>query len=488
MLTRVAATRATCIAVGCARVRLLHIGSGFRPLRFGGLVAYTEDLMREQVARGHDVTYLFSGRYYPFVSGPRLRRWERSGVAMLEVVNSPLYDHGRQPVLELDEPRTERMFARVLGEVRPDVVHFHELAGLPTSLLDIARDAGVRTVFTLQDYFPLCSTFKLIDRSGQVCLLREIGADCVATVAADKRRPGVLFEQTVRFELMKRPLTRRLAPDPPHERIERIARSFANRVEPPPPARAEDFQRRRALNVERMNRTDLLVAMSTRVAEIYAQLGVDPARIRATQLTLAHIERLRPRAVRGTAPVTFGTLNGMASTEKGARLLVEAVRLLSRDAPPGSFRLLVYGHVDPAVAADAEALDAIDLRRFYFEDELDELLDEVDVGIVPSIWEEAYGYVGMEFIAKGIPVIANAIGGMVDYTREGETGWLNKSLTAEELARTMRGIVDDPGQVADLNARMRRDRDKLVKTVAGHAGEMDAIYTELTGASTQLAG
>ncbi len=56
---------------------------------------------------------------------------------MFEVINSPLYDHGRQPELELDEPHTERLFERVIDELSPDVVHFHELAGLPSSLLDL---------------------------------------------------------------------------------------------------------------------------------------------------------------------------------------------------------------------------------------------------------------------------------------------------------------------------------------------------------------
>jgi hypothetical protein len=60
-------------------------------------VAYVEDLMEEQVRRGHEVAYFFSGRQYPLARGPRLRRWERGGVAMLELVNSPLYDHVRQP-------------------------------------------------------------------------------------------------------------------------------------------------------------------------------------------------------------------------------------------------------------------------------------------------------------------------------------------------------------------------------------------------------
>src|SRR3954467_1281041 len=136
-------------------MRILHIGSGFRPWRRGGLVAYVEDLMDEQVRAGHEVSYFFSGRQYPRARGPRLKRWETRGVAMLEMVNSPIYDHGRQPALELSEPAAERMLAGVLERVRPDTVHVQELAGLPTSVLDVVRQSGAPLVVTLQDYFPL---------------------------------------------------------------------------------------------------------------------------------------------------------------------------------------------------------------------------------------------------------------------------------------------------------------------------------------------
>ena len=462
-------------------MRILHVGSGFRPLRRGGLVAYVEDLIDEQVRRGHDVAYFFSGRYYPFARRARLRRWQTRGTQMFEVVNSPLYDHGRQPELELGEPRVEEMLREVLETVQPDVVHVHELAGLPSSLLDVVRDSGLRCLFTLQDYFPLCSTFKLLDADGNVCLRRQIGVDCVATTAAENPPAGLLVEATVRHELLKRPLARRFDPSPPHRRIMWLARALGRTVTPPRPASPEAFQRRRDVNVERLNRTDRLIAMSTRVKEIYEALGVDPARIETVQLTLAHLERLRPRAATGTTPVNFGTLNGLASAAKGARLLVDAARIVHERAPAGSFRILVYGEVDPGIAAEARALPPLHLRGPYGHDAVDSVLDEIEVGIIPSVWEEAYGYVGLEFLAKGIPVIANAIGGMTDYTRDGETGWLNRSRTAEELARIMIGVIERPDAVARLNARILEARDVIVKPVSRHADEMDSIYADLTG-------
>jgi len=464
-------------------VRLLHVGSGFRPWRFGGLVAYAEDLMGEQVRRGHDVTYFFSGRQYPLLSGPRLKRWERGGVPMLEVVNSPLYDHGRQPELELAEPRIDRMLERVLREVRPDAVHVHELAGLPSSVLDVVHRSGTPAIVTLQDYFPLCSTFKLIDAGGRVCLRREIGADCVATTAADSRPPGLMVDATVVYHLKRLPLLRDIGAT--RRGIHRLGTATATREAarrqasgPVTDPRPEAFQHRREVNVERLNRADRIVAMSSRVAEIYSQLGVDADRLRRVQLTLGHIERLRPRRPRPGEPLKFATLAGFESVAKGARLLLEAMSALAAQASDGRFRLLVLGSVDPEFAEEARRIPGFEVRGRYRQEQLDAMLDEVDVGILPSIWEEAYGYAGIEFLAKGIPVIANAIGGMVDYTHPGETGWLNRSCSAAELARIMADIVEGPGQVVELNEKLRANRDSIVKPLARHADEMDELYRE----------
>jgi glycosyltransferase involved in cell wall biosynthesis len=445
-------------------------------MRIGGLVAYTEDLMREQLRRGHEVAYFFAGRHHPFMKRPWTRRWETDGLLMIEVVDSPLYDHGRQPELELDEPRIDAMLRRVIDERRPDVVHVHELAGLPSSLLDVTREAGVPCAFTLQDYFPLCSTFKLFDAGGQVCLRRDIGEDCVATVAADPRTPGVMVEGTVRFELHDRRLFRDRLSD---ERIEKLAERAAATVKRPPAPGAGAYQRRRDVNVERLSRVDRLIAMSSRVAEIYTHVGVDHRNMQTLQLTLAHIERLRPRTPSGTPPVVFGTLNGMQSVAKGGRLLLDAVRQVADSAEPGSFRVLAFGFVNHDFDRELDELRPFERAGFYGQNQLDALLEPVDVGIVPSVWEEAYGYVGPEFIAKGIPVIGNAIGGIPEYTRDGETGWLNQSCSADELARIMLEAIERPAHVVELNARIRAARSELLKPFARHADEMDAIYTEL---------
>jgi len=462
-------------------LRILHLGTGFRPLRHGGLVAYAEDLMAEQVREGHEVSYLFSGRHHLLASRLRMRRWRRRGVAMFEVVNSPLSQHGAQPDLEIAETRIERMVGQAIAELRPDVIHVQELAGLPSSVLDVARRAGVPTVLTLQDYFLLCPTFKLLDSRGQVCLRTEVGADCVATVAAQAGAPAMVFQATLRYDLMWRRPLRRLG-----SRVERWAVSKSENVgrrkPPAPPASAGTFQRRRDVNVERLNRTDCVIAMSDRVAEIHAQLGVDQERLRTVQLTLGHIERLRPRVIESASPVCFGTLGGGESVAKGAHVLLEAWRAVGDEARAGKLRLVLLGRLDPSVEEEVRDLPGVEIRGSYSQDQLDEVLRDIDVGIVPSVWEEAYGYAGVEFLAKGIPIIGNAIGGIGAYVRDGETGWLNFSCSADELAGIIRDIAERPDQVAQLNARIRAARGSIVRPMAHHAAEMESIYRELGAA------
>jgi glycosyltransferase involved in cell wall biosynthesis len=174
--------------------------------------------------------------------------------------------------------------------------------------------------------------------------------------------------------------------------------------------------------------------------------------------------------------VTFATLGGGESVAKGSRLLLQAARMLADAAEAGTHRLLIFGQCERELAAAAAGLPGVELRGTYRPQQLDGLLDEVDVGLMPSIWEEAYGYAGIEFVAKGIPVIANRIGGMVDYVREGETGWLNDARSGRGLGEIMLALAGDPERVAAVAGSTRAARSELVTSMPDHADAMDGVY------------
>jgi glycosyltransferase involved in cell wall biosynthesis len=472
-------------------VRILHVGWGFSPWRPGGLIFYAEDLMAAQAARGHEVSYLLSGRHYPGIGGPRLRRWRRDGVSMLEVVNPPIVvglERGtRAPLRDLDEPRLERVFERVVRELRPDVLHVQELLGFPSSILDIARAAAVPVVMTLQDYFPLCATLRLFDSDGRVCMRREIGADCELRNAEAPPDASQLKSHTLNFELgrLKRrvPGLRRASFAPLSPVVEPLLARLARRGATPapeaaPPLRGEEFQRRRDVNIERLAGVDRLVAQSHRVEEIYRTLGVENGSLTTLHLTLAHLERIAPRPPRETDLLTFATPGGLISPSKGAGLMVETLDRLHGAGLAGRFRLRVLGQVHPSVRPRLGDFPELDLAGEYERFELNRRLEDVDVGVMPSVWEEAYGYAGLELLAKGVPVVANRIGGMVDYVREGETGWLNDSCTAEGMAAVLGRLIQNPSEVAERSRSALAARERLIKPFETHVDEVEAIYHE----------
>ena len=447
--------------------------------------------MEAQRDRGHEVAYFFAGRHYPWRPGPRMKHWRRAGIQMHEVVNGPIvsfFELGtRRPDLDISEPWIESAFRNLVRSLRPDVAHIQELACLPSSLIDILEQEGVGTVMTLQDYQPLCSTLRLFDADQRFCTRLEVGTDCVARNANAPETRAPLVGDTINFEVRRWQRRMRVVPAGVWDRIAgRLCRAAEQRVvrNESPLAPLDDmasaFQRRRDANVELLSHIPRLVAQSPRVAKIYRDRGVSGERLTTLRFTLRHIEHLRPRK-RSAPPesITFATLGGCASVSKGSRVVLKALRTLRREGLEGQFRFRAFGWIEDGIREELESYTGVRVDRIYRRDELDDILDEVDVGVMPSIWEEAFGYSGIEMLAKGIPLIANPVGGIVEYAREGETAWLNGSCSGEGLAALMARLIRDPVLVVEMSSRVRARRDDLVTTMAEHTDAIEEIYREV---------
>jgi glycosyltransferase involved in cell wall biosynthesis len=466
-------------------MRILHVGYGFQPFHHGGLIAYSEDLMDAQVERGHDVSYFFCGRHYPLLA-PRVRRWRRRGRTMYELLSSPVAvgtaDRGtREPEHELEDATVERLFRDVLAEARPDVVHVQELAGLPSSLLAIPSERGVPVTMTLHDYLTVCPVVKLFDVEQDVCRRIDPAPVCVQCCRDAPLGNGEAVRLTLRYH--REQLARRVpvvgrVPGPGKLR----RRSGAEEAAPAPAEalRVEPFRRRRAANVERLNRVDLLLAVSPRVQAMYEGLGVHG--IETLGLTLSHLRSLTPKRIQAPGkPIRFVTLNGCASAAKGAHVVTGALdRLEQRGLTRHDLTIGVAGHVDLGAKDRLLASPLVHLIGDYMPETLDSLLDRYDVGIVPSLWEETFGFVGLEMLAKGLPLIGNERGGVAEYTRDGETGWLNRSCDSVGLAGLVAGIVARPAQVTQLNRAIVAQRDRLIPSMPDHAAALDEIYAQIS--------
>jgi len=477
---------------------VLHVGSGFRPWLTNGLIVYTEELMASQVDLGYQVAYFFPGRHYPVMRRPRLHRWRRGGVTMLEWMATPILVGALRgtpdPEHDLADSQAEEVFVRVLTTERPDIVHIHDLGGLPSSLIPLAREHGLPVVLTVHDYALLCPTVRLFDVEGQRCMRLEPGAECARCCSQAPTSNAAIRDRTLGFEGQR---ARRLVPGlagllarPTAERtLARLGARMAApqpgppRTAPPPELAAaappEAYQRRRDTNLARLNSFDRIMVYSQAAGRIITELGVRPELVVLTHVAASHLERLHPGRVAGTGEkLTFGMLGVMTSRQKGADIVLEALRLLHERGLTSRFRLLMAGHVPPDAERELHRVAEVEIVGSYTTAELDSLLDRVDVGVIPSVWEEVYGIVGDEFLAKGIPVLGNALGGIVDYVEGGRTGWLNHAIDAAGLADCIASIIAAPEEVVRLSRSIAERRAELITPMSVLAEEVRQVYAD----------
>ena len=76
--------------------------------------------------------------------------------------------------------------------------------------------------------------------------------------------------------------------------------------------------------------------------------------------------------------------------------------------------------------------------------------------VVPSIWPEPFGLVGIEALAAGRPVVASATGGIVDWLQDGVNGLAVAPGSPRALASALNELLADPARQQTMGAAGKR--------------------------------
>jgi glycosyltransferase involved in cell wall biosynthesis len=116
----------------------------------------------------------------------------------------------------------------------------------------------------------------------------------------------------------------------------------------------------------------------------------------------------------------------------------------------------------------------IQFRGGYQHENIAGVLADVDVLVFPSSWYEILGIVILEAFQAGIPVVASRLPNHMYQIHAEVDGLLFDADNADDLARQLRRLVNEPDLLGRLASNIRP-----VPTFEAEMDELEALYAEV---------
>jgi glycosyltransferase involved in cell wall biosynthesis len=236
---------------------------------------------------------------------------------------------------------------------------------------------------------------------------------------------------------------------------------------------------------EKMEQVDHIIAYTRLMRDLLLANGIgrgkieiSPYGIDTSHISKAPLERPLP------PPLRVGFV-GTLAPHKGCDTLIRAFKKLPRELEA---TLDIYGNLNrfkrflKQLRRLAGGDERINFAGPFQRERVGQVLSELDVLVVPSRWYENQPGVILEAFAAGIPVVATDLGGMSEFVKHEENGLLFELENAEDLARQLRRLGEEPGLTEKLRAGIGP-----VKTVGENVDELEVLYDKLLDERSRLA-
>jgi glycosyltransferase involved in cell wall biosynthesis len=154
--------------------------------------------------------------------------------------------------------------------------------------------------------------------------------------------------------------------------------------------------------------------------------------------------------------ITFGYI-GTIQHHKGVHIMVEGFK----KSPHQNIRLQVWGGCFNEVEYERNLMEKakedrrIEFKGYYEFNDVERILQDIDVVIVPSIWYENAPLTISTSLAYGIPVITSNVGGMSEMVKDGQNGLTFRIGDPEDLSAKIGLIADKPDLVSTFSRNIR---------------------------------
>ncbi|MBI4838198.1 MAG: glycosyltransferase family 4 protein, partial [Nitrospirae bacterium] len=326
------------------------------------------------------------------------------------IINLNLRNSDALTSLLIPTPLIYKKIKKILSELKPDIVHVHNIH-ISLSTAAVLASRGFPLVLTVHDFYLFCPTLRFMHEDGKIC-----GIDrCIYCMkkyysSEIKKRWGAgrIFSGLLRFDMFCRLLYA-------------IRRNQLKRIIP---------------------LVDKFICPNKSQKELLKTAGIPENKLTA----LPYTSDFKVKEI----VLPEGKYLGYAGAlirEKGVHVLLKALSLLPED-----IKLLIAGDgiYKDELEKISENLGIKDRVRFVGRigrDDMKSFYDKIHVLVVPSLWPEVLGIVGLEAMASGKPVIGSNIGGIPDWIEDGVNGFLVSPDSPDSLAEKARTLFNADGMI-----------------------------------------
>ena len=228
--------------------------------------------------------------------------------------------------------------------------------------------------------------------------------------------------------------------------------------------RAQWFKKLLIGNVPHISATSLIACSST-VKQKYVESGIDADLI---EVIYNGIDKrfLNGSCIQDNKSATKKDIQllyvGRLSLEKGVLTVLEALNILVNKQGRQDLYLNVFGKGDEIYERELNDFlrhkNLTHLVTFHgriSQEELIKWYDQADIMLVPSLWQEPFGLVVAEAMARGVPIIASNVGGPAEMITHERNGLLVKPGDEQELAMAITQLVEHPDERNNLSSAAR---------------------------------
>lgn len=383
-------------------------------------------------------------------------------------------------IMDTDNPVRSEYYNPVVEEYlldffsfeQPDLIHVCHAGNLSTAVITAAKKLNIPVIATATDFWYICPQSQLLRYNQQLCqgLVSTTLTKCVYCYILQRemgRAYGPVIERLPTFLLDSMISLCRY----PWADLDWRTRSVRALLERPAWMRYI------------LNSIDLIFSPSQFLRDLFVKNGVDPRKLRVSPhgIDASWAEDLPPKKLWDDLRFAF---IGMIGWHKGPHVLVRAFNRLPN---PQGATLKLYGDSEHFADYFRDLQDLMERNaRISYEgkfphERIGEVLSEVDVLVVPSMWYENTPMIMYEAFATKTPVIATNSGGMAELIGQSDGGWLFPRGDVDELARVVQRLIDEPALVAEA-----RERIKPVRRIEEHIADLEKAYEEVMDESPRV--